>query len=174
MQYVRGRVFLAPDLPQLSRQERCAVYSEMNRVLAAIHSVDLDAAGLDDYGKKGIYNSCRVIFLPDRLGEYTKRNLLRWLKQYESSKTSNVAEIERLVEWLPKNVPSRVERCTLVHGDYRLDNCVFSVDSPPRLLAVLDWEISTIGDPLTDLATCLFAHYKGAEPAIMPGKLFVG
>lgn len=105
------------------------------------------------------------------LGEYTKRNLLRWLKQYESSKTSDVSEIEQLIEWLPKHLPDR-ERCTLVHGDYRIDNLVFSYDSPPRVIAVLDWEISTIGDPLTDLATCLFAHYQGKEPEILPGSLF--
>uniref|UniRef100_A0A914UWY5 Acyl-CoA dehydrogenase family member 10 n=1 Tax=Plectus sambesii TaxID=2011161 RepID=A0A914UWY5_9BILA len=154
MEFVRGRVFTRVELPGMSPKERSAIYNEMNRVLAAIHSVDISAAGLDSYGKKG---------------GYMKRNLTRWITQYEASKTKSVPSLDKLATWLPNHLPEQ-EDCTLVHGDFRLDNLIFH-PTEPRVLAVLDWEISTLGDPLTDLATCLFSHFKGRDPPPIVGLL---
>ena len=139
MDYVRGRIFWNVQLPDLEKSERSAVYEELARVLAAIHTVDLEAVGLGDYGKHG---------------QYVERQVSRWTKQYRASETDDVEAMNVLMDWLPKNVPAGDET-TLVHGDYRLDNILFH-PTEPRALAVIDWELSTLGHPLADLAyTCM-------------------
>jgi len=139
MEYVPGRIFWNVQLPELGPSERRAIYEELARVLAAIHSVDLGAVGLSDYGR------------PDA---YVARQVKRWTKQYLASQTADVAPMNTLIDWLPANIPDD-EATALVHGDYRLDNIIFH-PSEPRALAVIDWELSTLGHPLSDLAyTCM-------------------
>ena len=135
MEHVRGRIFWDVQLPELSSDERRAVYDELVRVLAAIHAVDLEAVGLSDYGKHGAY---------------VARQIERWTKQYRSSETERIEPMERLVAWLPRHIPA-ADESTLVHGDYRLDNLILH-PTEPRCLAVIDWELSTIGHPIADLA----------------------
>ncbi|MGB8332215.1 MAG: phosphotransferase [Polyangiales bacterium] len=135
MQYVQGRIFWNVQLPDLRADERRAIYDELARVLAAIHAVDLDAVGLTDFGR------------PDA---YVARQVARWTKQYLASQTADVAPMNTLIHWLPANIPDD-EATSLVHGDYRLDNLIFH-PSEPRALAVIDWELSTLGHPLSDLA----------------------
>lgn len=141
MEFLEGRVFWDPALPELSNDERSAVYDEMNRVLAALHSVDVDAVGLSDYGKPG---------------NYFERQVGRWTKQYRASETETIPAMERLIEWLPTNMPPDDGRVSLVHGDYRLDNVMFH-PTEPRIIAVLDWELSTLGNPIADLAYQIMA-----------------
>ncbi len=139
MAHVEGRIFWDVRLPDLARDERVAIYEELARVLAAIHTVDVDAVGLGDYGKRG---------------DYVARQTRRWSDQYKKSETQPIASMDKLIAWLPENVPARDET-TLAHGDFRLDNLVFH-PTEPRCLAVLDWELSTLGHPLADLAyTCM-------------------
>jgi aminoglycoside phosphotransferase (APT) family kinase protein len=139
MEYVQGRIFWDVQLPELSPEERTAVYEELARVLAAIHSVDLEATGLSDYG---------------RPNAYVERQVKRWTKQYVASQTADVAAMNTLMDWLASNIPDD-EATSLVHGDYRLDNLIFH-PTEPRALAVIDWELSTLGHPLSDLAyTCM-------------------
>jgi aminoglycoside phosphotransferase (APT) family kinase protein len=135
MDYVQGRIFWTAALPEVPADNRRDVYLEMTRVLAAIHAVDYAAVGLGDYGKPT---------------QYVSRQVSRWTQQYRASATDTVEAMERLIEWLPQNVPADDET-SLVHGDYRLDNTIFH-PSEPRILAVLDWELSTLGHPLVDLA----------------------
>lgn len=136
MEFLDGRVFWDPALPELSNDERTAVYDEMNKVLAAMHSVDLEAVGLADYGKPG---------------NYFERQVGRWTKQYRASETETIPAMEQLLEWLPANMPPDDGSVALVHGDYRLDNVMFH-PTEPRIIAVLDWELSTLGNPIADLA----------------------
>lgn len=136
MSFEAGRIFWDPVLPQLQREERRAIYDDMNRVLAALHNVDLDAVGLADFG---------------RPGNYFARQISRWSKQYQASETGTIPEMDRLIEWLPANVPADDDQTTLIHGDYRLDNIMFHA-TEPRAIAVLDWELSTTGHPIADLA----------------------
>jgi len=137
MEYCDGRIFWDAALPQLdSNAERAAVYNDMNRVLAALHTIDPAKAGLDDYGKPG---------------NYFNRQLTRWTGQYRASELQQIAAMEELMDWLHANQPADDGRVALVHGDYRLDNLVFHPDEP-RVIAVLDWELSTLGHPLVDLA----------------------
>jgi aminoglycoside phosphotransferase (APT) family kinase protein len=139
MEYVQGRIFWNVQLPEQSPEERGAIYDELARVLAAIHSVDLEATGLSDYGR------------PDA---YVERQVKRWTKQYMASQTADVEPMNTLMEWLAANIPDD-EATSLVHGDYRLDNLIFH-PTEPRALAVIDWELSTLGHPLSDLAyTCM-------------------
>lgn len=135
MAYVRGRMFLNPKLPGMSSSERTAIYKEMARILAAIHSVDIAKAGLLQYG---------------RSGGYIKRQVARWHSQYEKSKTHEIPAMDGVAKWLAENAP-KTEETTLIHGDFRLDNMIFH-PTEPRVLAVLDWELSTIGDPYSDVA----------------------
>jgi aminoglycoside phosphotransferase (APT) family kinase protein len=135
MGYARGRNFWDPALPQLGTAERAAVYAEMNRVLAALHTLDYRAVGLAGYGKPG---------------NYFARQIARWGKQYRASQTEHIEAMERLLQWLPANIPAE-EDTALVHGDYRLDNMVFAA-AAPQVLALLDWELSTLGHPLADLS----------------------
>jgi len=136
MEYVSGRIFWDPALPGLSTSQRHAIYMEMCRVLSTLHQVDIDAAGLSDYGKPG---------------DYFARQTNRWTQQYMASKTDKIAEIDTVIDWLPANLPGDDGRVSLVHGDYRLDNMIFR-PLEPRISALLDWELSTIGHPLADLA----------------------
>jgi aminoglycoside phosphotransferase (APT) family kinase protein len=147
MDYVEGRIFWDALLPEVAATERGAVYSEMVRVLAALHSVDYAAVGLGDYGKPG---------------RYVERQVARWTQQYRASQTEKLESMERLMEWLPQHIPDD-EQTSIVHGDFRLDNTIFH-PTEPRILAVLDWELSTLGHPLVDLAYyCLRFHLPVAE-----------
>ncbi len=135
MEYVEGRCFLDPALPGLESAERTPIYDEMNRVLAGLHSVDYTAVGLANFG---------------RPGAYLKRQIDRWTRQYRASETERIEAMERLVEWLCQHIPE-ADETTLVHGDFRIDNLIFH-PTEPRILAVLDWELSTLGHPLADFA----------------------
>jgi len=147
MDYVEGRIFWDALLPEVAAPERRAVYSEMVRVLAALHSVDYAAVGLGDFGKPG---------------HYVERQVSRWTQQYRASETEKLESMERLIEWLPKHIPAD-EQTSIVHGDFRLDNTIFH-PAQPRILAVLDWELSTLGHPLVDFAYyCLRFHLPVAE-----------
>jgi aminoglycoside phosphotransferase (APT) family kinase protein len=115
--------------------KRGAIYDEMNRVIAALHRVDPAAVGLADYGKPG---------------NYYARQVARWTRQYRAAETERIEAVERLIEWLPAHLPAEGET-RIVHGDYRLDNVIFH-PAEPRILAVIDWELSTLGDPLVDFA----------------------
>jgi aminoglycoside phosphotransferase (APT) family kinase protein len=136
MEFVDGTVFWNPALPELTKAQRAKVYDEQNRALAALHSVDPAKVGLADFGKAG---------------SYFARQRDRWTKQYRASETEHLADMERLIAWLEKNEPPDDGRVSLVHGDYRLDNMIFAHDAS-RLLAVIDWELSTLGHPFSDLA----------------------
>src|SRR5688572_2655580 len=136
MEYVAGRVMWDPSLPELSKVQRGAVFFEMLRVLAAIHDVDLVASGLSDFGYPG---------------NYFERQIGRWSKQYRAAETETIEAMEHLIDWLPKNLPAEDGQTSLIHGDYRLDNLIFHPQET-RVLAVLDWELSTLGHPLADLA----------------------
>jgi aminoglycoside phosphotransferase (APT) family kinase protein len=142
MQHVEGRIFWDQSLPALDRTDRAAIYDEMNRVIARLHSVDIERAGLADYGKAG---------------NYFERQIGRWSKQYRASETERVEAMDRLIEWLPKHIPAGDET-TVVHGDYRMDNLIFH-PTEPRIIAILDWELSTLGHPLADFSYhCMSWH----------------
>ncbi|MAC37568.1 MAG: phosphotransferase family protein [Halieaceae bacterium] len=141
MEHLEGRIFWDPAVPEVNNEERTAIYDEMNRVLAALHRVNVDTVGLTDYGKPG---------------NYYARQIGRWTKQYRASETEVVAEMEALIDWLPNHIPEGDETVALVHGDYRLDNMIFH-PREPRIIGILDWELSTLGDPLADLAYQLMA-----------------
>ncbi|MGI9287036.1 MAG: phosphotransferase [Pseudomonadales bacterium] len=136
MQYIDGRVLWDPRIPELDNTERAAIYDEMNRVLAALHRVDVEAAGLGDFGKPG---------------NYYARQISRWSKQYRAAETETIEAMDHLIDWLPANLPADDGMVSLVHGDYRLDNMLFH-RSEPKVLAVVDWELSTLGHPYADLA----------------------
>jgi aminoglycoside phosphotransferase (APT) family kinase protein len=139
MEYVPGRIFWNVQLADQEPAQRQAIYEELARVLAAIHRVDLDAVGLSDFGR------------PDG---YVARQVKRWTKQYLASQTADIDPMNALIDWLPANVPED-DATALVHGDYRLDNLIFDPEES-RALAVIDWELSTLGHPLSDLAyTCM-------------------
>jgi aminoglycoside phosphotransferase (APT) family kinase protein len=135
MEHVEGRILWDQSLPDSTRAERAAIYDEMNRVIAALHTVDVASAGLSDYGKAG---------------NYFARQIGRWSKQYQASETEPIEAMNRLIEWLPQHVPAG-EDVAVVHGDYRLDNLIFHA-SEPRIVAILDWELSTLGHPLADFS----------------------
>ena len=136
MSYVQGRVFWDPALPELSKTERAYYYRELIRVLAAIHGVDISGLGLSDYG---------------RPGNYFERQISRWTKQYKAAETTRIEPMDTLMDWLPANLPPDDGQNGLIHGDYRLDNLIFH-PREARILAVIDWELSTLGHPLADLA----------------------
>jgi aminoglycoside phosphotransferase (APT) family kinase protein len=135
MDYVEGRVLWDPTLPGMTPPERRAHYDELNRVLAALHTVDYEHVRLSDFGKTG---------------SYIERQVARWTKQYQAGGADPIPAMDRLIGWLPSRIPADDEMC-IVHGDYRLDNVIFH-PTEPRILAVLDWELSTLGHPLSDLA----------------------
>ena len=136
MAFVEGTVFWDPALPELTNAQRAKLYDEQNRALAALHSVDPAKVGLADFG---------------RAGSYFARQRDRWTKQYRASETERIEDMETLISWLEQNEPPDDGRASLVHGDYRLDNMIFAPDGS-RLLAIIDWELSTIGHPFSDLA----------------------
>ena len=146
MEFVQGRVLWEQSLPGLDTAERGRIYDEMNRVMAALHQVDVAAAGLADYGKPG---------------NYFERQIARWSKQYQASITQPIDAMEQLAQWLPAHMPASARdesQVSVVHGDFRLDNLVFH-PSEPRVLAVLDWELSTLGHPLADFSYhCMSWH----------------
>jgi aminoglycoside phosphotransferase (APT) family kinase protein len=135
MDYVEGRVLWDPQLPSMEPGERAAIFDEMNRVIAALHRVDYAAIGLADYGKPG---------------NYFQRQIDRWTRQYRASETEKIEAMDRLIEWLPANIPAD-DATSIVHGDYRIDNMIFH-PREPRVLAVLDWELSTLGHPMADFS----------------------
>ncbi|MFD1986007.1 phosphotransferase family protein [Mesorhizobium newzealandense] len=137
MDFLDGRIFWDPALPEArDNEERAAIYDAMNATLAALHDIDVAAAGLGDFG---------------RPGNYFERQLARWTSQYRASETGTVADMDRLIAWLETHRPADDGRVSLVHGDYRLDNLIFAPDRP-QVLAVLDWELSTLGHPFADIA----------------------
>ena len=152
MEYVEGRIFRDPALPSVSRAERGPIYTEMNRVMAELHSVDPNTLGLADYG---------------RAGNYIGRQVQRWTKQYRASQTADIPAMDRLIEWLPLHIPPGDET-RIVHGDFRLDNVIFDPHEP-RIRAVLDWELSTLGHPLADFAYHCLAWYR--TPDMQQGLL---
>ena len=146
MAFVPGRVFMDPRLPGLSPAERAGIFDSMNEVIAQLHQIDPVAAGLGDYG---------------RPANYMQRQFGRWSKQYRLSETVAIPAMERLMEWLPSRLPSSDE-VRIVHGDLRLDNMLIH-PTEPRVVAVLDWELSTLGDPLSDFANNTLAWYLRPE-----------
>jgi len=142
MDCVEGRVIWDQSLPGMTKAQRAAIWDELNRVIALLHTVDYKAIGLEDFGKPG---------------NYIERQIGRWTKQYLASETVKIEAMNRLIEWLPKNIPAGDET-KIVHGDYRLDNTIFH-PTEPRILAVLDWELSTLGHPMADFAYhCMSWH----------------
>ena len=146
MDFVAGRVLWEQSLPGMAPAERGAIYDEMNRVIAALHRVDVTAAGLADYGKPG---------------NFFARQIGRWTKQYQASVTEPIAAMDALIDWLPAHMPASAmdeSQVSVVHGDYRMDNLIFH-PTEPRVLAVLDWELSTLGHPLGDFSYhCMAWH----------------
>ncbi len=146
MECMQGRVLWDQSLPGMHRSQRGAIYNEMNRVISALHKVDFNARGLTNYGKPG---------------NYFERQIGRWSKQYAASITQPIPEMDKLIEWLPKNIPAMARddsMVSIVHGDYRLDNLMFDT-AQPRVVAVLDWELSTLGHPLADFSYhCMAWH----------------
>jgi aminoglycoside phosphotransferase (APT) family kinase protein len=139
MDHVAGRNFNEPTMDGLSSADRAAVIDDMNRVLAALHGVDIDAVGLSDYGPPG---------------HYLERQVGRWSKQYRASETQGIPAMDTLMDRLEAEMPDDDGQRTLVHGDYRIDNMIFEADGT-KCLAVLDWELSTIGHPYADLASVI-------------------
>ena len=146
MEFVEGRVLWDQSMPGMSNAERGAMYDEMNRVIAALHSVDHVALGLADFGKPG---------------NYFARQIGRWTKQYQISEIEKIPEMDQLIEWLPKHIPDSDET-SIVHGDFRLDNMIFD-RAQPRVLAILDWELSTLGHPLADFSYHCMSWYIPQE-----------
>jgi len=135
MEFLEGRVWMDQSLPGMDAAQRQAIYREMNRVIAALHGVDYQAVGLESYGKSG---------------NYFARQISRWTRQCRESTLPLSAAMQQLMDWLPAHIPPGDET-TLVHGDFRLDNLVFH-PSEPRVIGVLDWELSTLGHPLADFS----------------------
>jgi len=143
MEKVEGRIFRQPELPDMDPAERAAIYDAMNDTLAKMHNVDFKAAGLEDFGKQG---------------NYFERQIGRWSKQYRASETDHVESMEELIKWLPANLPND-DTTTICHGDYRLENMIIH-PTEPRVVAVLDWELCTLGHPLADLGyNCMTYHF---------------
>ena len=142
MEYVEGRVLWDQALPGMTKRERAQIWDALNGVMAQLHTIDYRAVGLEDFGKPG---------------NYIERQITRWTKQYQASETERIESMDNLIAWLPNNIPPSAAT-TVVHGDFRLDNTIFH-PTEPRVLAVLDWELSTLGDPLADFAYhCMSWH----------------
>lgn len=144
MRHVPGRSFWDPRMPMLSTDERRAVYDSANATLARLHSVDYQAIGLENYG---------------RPGNYFARQISRWTRQYEASRTVDIPEMEKLIAWLPGSIPQTPERTTIIHGDYSFHNLLVHPDKP-NVAAVIDWELSTLGDPLGDLTYHMMEWFR--------------
>jgi len=135
MEFCDGRIFWDSAIPEVGKTERSAIYDEMMRVLAALHQVDIEKAGLSDFGKPG---------------SYFERQYKRWNSQYRASELRPIAAMDTLISWLGEHLPDDDGRVSLVHGDYRLDNMIFDASSP-KVIALLDWELSTLGHPFADV-----------------------
>ncbi|MDA1331263.1 MAG: phosphotransferase family protein [Proteobacteria bacterium] len=147
MDFVQGRVLWDGLLPDLDRDERSSIYDEMNRVIAVLHTIDQSTVGLESFG---------------RPGNFVERQISRWIKQYRASETEEIEPMENLIQWLPDNVPQS-EEISITHGDYRLDNVIFH-PTEAKVLAVLDWELSTLGHPVADLAYhCMYWRLTPGE-----------
>ncbi len=140
MEFVDGRIFWELNLPESDPEERTAIYENLGETIAQLHNFDFEKIGLGDYGKPG---------------NYFARQISRWSKQYYASETHKLEEMDKLIAWLPDNIPGD-ESASVVHGDFRLDNLVIH-PTEPRIIAVLDWELSTIGHPLGDFTYHLMA-----------------
>jgi aminoglycoside phosphotransferase (APT) family kinase protein len=158
MGFVDGRVFWDPTLPDLSNPERTALYDDINRVIATLHGLDPAAIGLADYGKPS---------------DYLARQIARWSRQYRASETDPQPAMDRLIEWLPGQIPGAAAT-RIVHGDLRMDNLIIH-PTEPRVLAILDWELSTLGDPLADFSYHMLTwhlranEFRGMAGADLPG-----
>ena len=147
MEFIEGRVLWDQALPGMTPPERAAIYDEMNRVIAQLHTIDYVAIGLADYG---------------RPGNYFARQIERWSRQYQASCTETIAAMDQLIAWLPEHIPPG-EDTSIVHGDFRMDNLMFH-PSEPRILAVLDWELSTLGHPFADFSYhCMSWHIEPGQ-----------
>jgi aminoglycoside phosphotransferase (APT) family kinase protein len=154
MEYKAGRLFWEPDLPSVALDQRMPIYAAMNKVLATLHSIEPAAIGLQDYGKAG---------------NYFERQIGRWSKQYQASITQPITAMDQLMAWLPQHIPDMAldpQFLSIVHGDYRIDNLLFD-PLQPQVVAVLDWELSTLGHPLADFSYhCMAWHI---EPGVFKG-----
>lgn len=150
MDFVDGNIYWDAQLTEVDQALRGPMYDKMNEVLAALHSVDITSAGLADFG---------------RPGSYFERQFNRWSKQYRASETEHIEEMEQLMTWLPKHMPAEDGRVSLIHGDYRLDNMIFAANQA-EVLAVLDWELSTLGHPFSDIAYQCMQLRMPADPAL--------
>jgi aminoglycoside phosphotransferase (APT) family kinase protein len=147
MEFIEGRVLWDQSLPGMTPAERAAIYDELNRVIAQLHTIDYAAIGLADYGKPG---------------NYFGRQIERWTRQYQASATETIEAMDKLIAWLPQHIPAG-EATSIVHGDFRMDNMIFH-PTEPRILAVLDWELSTLGHPLADFSYhCMSWHIKPGQ-----------
>jgi aminoglycoside phosphotransferase (APT) family kinase protein len=155
MEYLQGRILRDPLLPGMGPAERGAIYDAMNAVLASLHTLDWRSAGLEGYGK------------PDN---YIARQVALWSRQYGATKTDEVPAMDRLMDWLPRHIPED-DSTSVVHGDFRLENLMFD-EKEPRVIAVLDWELSTLGHPLSDLSFNCMTYYLPSDNEIARG--FVG
>lgn len=144
MRHVPGRVFWDARMPDVSREDRAAIYDSANATLAQLHLADYGALGLGDYG---------------RPGNYFARQIARWSRQYEASRTQDLPEMDRLIEWLPGAVPDDGDLSTIIHGDYSFHNLLIH-PTEPRVVAVIDWELSTIGHPLGDLSYHMMEWFR--------------
>ena len=150
MEYLGGRVFQDPSLPEVEAAERGKIYAAMGDTLAALHAIDWHAAGLADFGKHSTY---------------VERQVRLWTKQFRAAETEPNPAMEKLIEWLPENIPAD-DGTTIAHGDFRLENLIFH-PTEPRVLALLDWELATLGHPLSDLAfNCMVYHLPHGTPGI--------
>lgn len=135
MEYVEGRIFWDPTIPEVDNKTRGQIYEATSEVLAYLHQVNIEKVGLTDFGKPG---------------NYFERQVSRWIRQYRSAETEVYSDVEDLIVWLGENTPNDDGLVSLVHGDYRLYNIMFDYETP-EILAVLDWELSTLGHPLQTL-----------------------
>ena len=151
---MEGRIFWDPTFPEIEKSERHKYYAAMNETLAALHKVDYKKIGLGDYGKEG---------------QFVERQIKMWARQYLSDEDAGrIASMDKLVEWLPQNIPENDET-TIAHGDFRCDNMIFH-PTEPRVIAVLDWELSTLGNPLADFTYHLMTYSTSKRPAYWNGR----
>lgn len=153
MEYKNGRTFWDSAIPEVSKPERTQIYDQVNQVLADLHSTDISKIGLSDFG---------------RPGNYYARQLKRWTEQYQLSQFDTIKDMDWMMHWLHEHLPEDDGKVSLVHGDFRLDNLMFEADQP-KLAAVLDWELSTLGHPYADLANHCMQQRMPADVADMTG-----